>query len=1364
MKDLSVLDELIVGRVEPHIYAFTTNTVPNYLKIGDTYRPVAVRLHEWEQVYPMLVKEYENTAKVTDNIYFRDYSVHQFIETDKGKSRLLPSDLKAGIYYSNEFFKEATVTDVSDAISDIIADYNSKSGRYKFYNSDTQLPTVEKYSSTGIWNPRPNQKATIEAFKNAVDNGRTHLLMYAVMRFGKSFTSMCCAQTIDAKLVVVVSAKADVKDEWRKTVQSAENFRNSYEFFSSEDLARNNTIIIDTLDNTKNPKGVVVFLTLQDLQGNGIKEKHKQIFGRQIDLLIVDETHFGARSEKYGAVLQSVKGGKEKLSDEEKITVEDIIDKTKELNVRITLHLSGTPYRILMSDEFDKKKDIIAFYQFTDIVQDQEKWDNEHFIKIENGEINPNTKKVYQEWDNPYYGFPKMIRFAFVPNESTRKKMIELRNNGISDAFSILFKTKSVSKKSDGSHKIFENEQEILDLFSVIDGSKDDSEVFGFLDYERIKNGQMCRHIVCVLPYCASCDALETLIKKNKTMFRNLGDYEIINISGLDNQHQYKTPKEIKNAIQKCESENKKTITLTVNRMLTGSTVPEWDTMIYLKDTTSPQEYDQAVFRLQNQYIKTFTDENGEEIKYNMKPQTLLIDFDPHRVFVIQEQKAQIYNVNTDAAGNSKLSDRLREELRISPIVTLNANKVQQVTERDILQHISEYSKNRGVAEETNDIPVDLSLMKFDEIRVVIERENELGSKAGFSIDAVDGEEQNLDTPNVTENHQSNSDDTENDSDNENSEITKTHIDADNNSKDVVKQFRLFYARILFFAFLIKDKVISLSEIIEYIDKPNNARIAKNLKLNKLILESILAHTDKFILSKLDYKIQNLNRLSHDESITPVERASVAVQKFGKLGESEVITPSHICEDMLSMISNGDLKSAISDNKKIIDIAGKAGEFALAICKKFFELGYDIDSIRDNIYTIPTSDIAYEFTRMVYESLGLNTDNIAARFTSYSLLKIKTENFNIDYNKIKAVLTQNKDFSKITMDDSIEEGKSMINFGAVVGNPPYQEEGKNNGRKPPIYNYFMDISYSISDLAVLITPARFLFNAGQTAKKWNKKMLNDEYISVTRYVPKAAEVFKDTEIKGGIAITIRNRNHKSGKIGVFTAYSELNSILQKIESNENEHLESIIASQGVYRFSDKLFADYPETSTLSGAGTGAKIVSKIVELMPSVFIDSKISGQKCVKLLAKLKSGRVTKYIRRDYLQDNPYIDTYNVMIPESNGDGAFETISTPVIAHPEEGSTDTFISIGTFSSLQEAERALKYIKTKFARALLGVKKVTQHNPKATWEYVPLQDFSNNSDINWDCSISMIDEQLYEKYGLNKKEISFIESKVKPME
>ncbi len=488
MKDTTLLDKLIIGRVEPHIYAFTTNTIPNYLKVGDTYRPVAVRLQEWREYFPDLQKEYDRIAKVSDEIYFRDFAVHLFLEQEKHRSRLLPTDLAQGIHYSREFFKEATAQDVSEAVEDIQQSFTENDNRYQFYNVATSLPETHTYRRTETYPPRPNQEKTILQFKAAIDSGRTNLLMYAVMRFGKSFTSMCCALEMNANIVVVVSAKADVKEEWKKTVQSHVKFID-YDFLTGDQLLANENTIKEKLEAGRK---VVVFLTLQDLQGETIKDKHREIFGRDIDLLIIDETHFGARAEKYGRVLRTA--GKQHSRDtDDFVEAADAEEQMKFLSARIKLHLSGTPYRILMGSEFSKE-DIIAFYQFTDIVKDQEAWIRENNEKDEPKE----------EWENPYFGFPQMIRFAFDPNESSRRRLKELRENGVSYAFSALLKPKSIRKADDGSHTQFVFEQEILDFLSVIDGSKDDDSLLGFLDYEKIKTGNMCRHIVCVLPYCAS--------------------------------------------------------------------------------------------------------------------------------------------------------------------------------------------------------------------------------------------------------------------------------------------------------------------------------------------------------------------------------------------------------------------------------------------------------------------------------------------------------------------------------------------------------------------------------------------------------------------------------------------------------------------------------------------------------------------------------------------------------------------------------------------------------------------------------------------------------------------------------------------
>ncbi|WP_260340593.1 hypothetical protein [Lacticaseibacillus paracasei] len=136
------------------------------------------------------------------------------------------------------------------------------------------------------------------------------------------------------------------------------------------------------------------------------------------------------------------------------------------------------------------------------------------------------------------------------------------------------------------------------------------------------------------------------------------------------------------------------------------------------------------------------------------------------------------------------------------------------------------------------------------------------------------------------------------------------------------------------------------------------------------------------------------------------------------------------------------------------------------------------------------------------------------------------------------------------------------------------------------------------------------------------------------------------------------------------------------------------------------------------------------------------------------------KWIKRAYLKNHPNLDKYKVIVPHSNGSGALgEVVSTPLV-----GTTQTFMTFGQFDNRSEAEAALKYVKTKFARAMLGVLKVTQHNPISVWAKVPLQNFTSESDIDWMTSVGNIDNQLFSKYGLDQQEIAFIEEKVQGME
>lgn len=1339
MEDIKILDKLIVGRVEPHIYAFTTNTFPNYLKVGDTYRPVNLRLKEWKEIYPDLEKKYETKAMVDENTYFRDYSIHQYFETEKNKERINPQDYNDEIYVSNEFFKDTYVIDVEEAIDDIKNSFENNLMKYKYYDANTSLRTIEEYASTGYWNLRPNQAEVVENFKNAIKDGRNNLLMYAVMRFGKSFTAMSCALEMKAKIVVIVSAKVDVQEEWKKTIESADNF-SDYKFITGYELNDPN-IIEKTISDGKN---IAIFLTLQDLQGPNIKARHKKMFSEKIDLLLIDETHFGARAEKYGQVLRNYPKDVIEKREDSFIDIEEAQEQLKVLNSKVKIHLSGTPYRILMGSEF-KKEDIIAFCQFTDIVNAQKEWD-EYFL----------NKEDVNEWDNPYYGFPQMIRFAFNPSKKIREKMEELTKYGISFAFSELLRPLSINKTNDNQHKKFKYEDEVLELFEVIDGSKQDDEILGFLDYDKIKSGKMCRHIVIVLPFCASCDALEEMIKNNLSKFKNLSEYEIINISGVDDSNSYKKVVDIKNKIKQCEKDNIKTITLTVNRMLTGSTVEEWDTMIYLKDTSSPQEYDQAIFRLQNQYVKNYLSEDGDEIKLNKKPQTILVDFAPNRMFIMQEKKSLIYNVNVEKSGNSKLQERLENELKISPIITVNKNKIHQINAVDIMREVSNYSNSRGVIEEANDIPVDFNLMSIDEIKNIILSQPEIGTKDGLKIFNSDDEDDNQFEELTLE---INDEQLDNNINNQNNDI---HSSTNSERETIAKKFKTYYIRLLFYSFLTNDMVNSLDDILKNVSSENNKRIIKNLGLNPRILKLISDNIDPFIVSQLDYKIQHINTLSNDKTLSKIDRALVAVNKFEKISESEIITPQAMCESMVNVIPIEDLVNDIKNGKKIIDIASKQAEFSLAFYKKLKNI-VDDNILKDALYSIPTSSIAYEFTRKIYELLDLNVSNIANNFNSYKLLNV-IKNNQVDYVTICDYLNQDKEFKDIELENNLlyKEGNGNMKFSVVVGNPPYQE-----GRKS-IFQHFQLISDKLKpNCSVLIYPGkRWIHKSGKGMENFGRDLINDENLAKLIYYPNSRDIFDCVDVTDGISIVYKNYNKKFDKLN----YTYINGNKDNISTEYERPGDKLIALCPLDENIVNKIVSFKETENLDFISNSVSeqkffgVESNFVELNSSkvkLYTDNYKLKEHEIKLLTNDKAGSQGRskwfVVNENLIEKNKEaIHKWKVVVSSAHPGGQDGRDNQLEVLDNKSVFGRARVSLKLFDTEKEAINFYNFFNSKIIKFSLLL---TDENLGSFG--MQTLDIVNYSDDNKYIDFSKnIDEQLCSLLKLTEEEMKYISDKL----
>ena len=193
--------------------------------------------------------------------------------------------------------------------------------------------------------------------------------------------------------------------------------------------------------------------------------------------------------------------------------------------------------------------------------------------------------------------------------------------------------------------------------------------------------------------------------------------------------------------------------------------------------------------------------------------------------------------------------------------------------------------------------------------------------------------------------------------------------------------------------------------------------------------------------------------------------------------------------------------------------------------------------------------------------------------------------------------------------------------------------------------------------------------------------------------------------------------------------------------------------------------DHPEAIRQLSKGHAYDMATNIFDRIPQVFSNTlPEDGYDYIQILGRENNERTYKYIRRDYVNNVKNLDKHKIFLSKANGTGTFgETLSSLILANPGIGATETFLGVGFFDTAKEATACLKYVKTKFTRTLLGILKTTQDITPEKWKYVPLQDFTASSDIDWSQSVADIDRQLYAKYGLDEKEIDFIESHVKEM-
>ena len=336
-------------------------------------------------------------------------------------------------------------------------------------------------------------------------------------------------------------------------------------------------------------------------------------------------------------------------------------------------------------------------------------------------------------------------------------------------------------------------------------------------------------------------------------------------------------------------------------------------------------------------------------------------------------------------------------------------------------------------------------------------------------------------------------------------------------------------------------------------------------------------------------------------------------------------------------------------------------------------------------------------------------------------------------------------------------GKKLFDY--VIGNPPYQEDKADVGRQAkPVYNIFWDEVKKIDpDGICLITPSRW-FAGGIGLDSFRNEMMSEHHLKAMVDYPNAKEVFPNTSISGGVNYFVWNKNYNGD--------CDFTSVLK---GNKNSMTRDLSEFPVVVRYNDAV-----------------KIIRKIQKLHEDT-MDSIISAISPYGLATnvrgivnpdsahsiKIYSSKGASYISKDIINKGlDSIDTYRVMISqtsaehagEPSSDGKFKVLTKSIqVMEPGEVCTHSYIFAGPFNTLEEARNVTGCLQTKFVRFLLLQALTSIHISKSTFVFVPIQDFTHSSDIDWSKSVHEIDLQLYRKYGLDEDEINFIETHVKEM-
>ncbi len=1163
---------------------------------------------------------------------------------------------------------------------------------------------------------RPEQREAIEKTKKQFKKGN-QMLWNAKMRFGKTLSALQVVKDMDFCRTLILTHRPVVDSGWFEDFGKIFYDRTDFAYGS-----KNNGDSHTSLE-TRAKQGkckYVYFASMQDLRGSelvgGNFDKNNNVFATPWECIIVDEAHEGTQTDLGKAVMQELTKADTKI-----------------------LRLSGTPFNLL--DDFKENE----IYTWDYVMEQRAKasWDELHF-----GD------------PNPYASLPTMNIYTY--------DLGRLLNEFIDE--DVAFNFREFFRVSDSG--TFIHAKDVLAFLNLL--TKEDEESCYPFANEAYRN--IFRHTLWMLPGVKEAKAMSAMLQSHP-VFRH---FKVVNVAGDGDEDE--ESKEALVAVEEAigkDPDATRTITLSCGRLTTGVSVKAWTGVFMLSGSynTAASSYMQTIFRVQT----------PATINGRVKELCYVFDFAPDRTLKVIAETAKI----SAKAGKTSSDDRkvMGEFLNFCPIISIEGSKMNQFDVPRMLEQLKKVYVERVVRNGFEDKGLyndelmklnDLELREFDELKKIIGQTKAMPKTNQVDINnqgLTDEQYEELESLEKKSKKKGKSKQPLTEEEKQRLEELKKKRENREAAISILRGISIRMPLLIYGAELSNEsEEITIDNFASLID-PQSWEEFMPKGVTKQKFETIKKYYDPEIFCAAGKRIRAMARAADKLSVEErIERITDIFSTFRNPDKETVLTPWRVVnmhlgdclggynffepsyETTLSeprFIGRGEVTTDVfSDDSRILEINSKSGLYPLYMAYSIYRTRvknslFSPTSIEEeqriwdkvvaeNIFVICKTPMAKSITKRTL--IGFRKAKVNTRYFEdlINQIKNKPENF-------VAKVAKGSSYWKAIDNDNMK-------FNAIVGNPPYQVmDGGAGVSAKPVYNLFVEIAKLIKPQYIsMIMPSRW-FAGGKGLDTFRANMLSDHRVSHIYDYVNAKDCFPTASIGGGVNYILWNEHYK-GNCNITTI----------------QGMQRDTESRPLNQFS--VFIRYNAAIHVLNKCKSETTFASIVNTRNPFGLSSNIRGEKTGDLRL-ISSAGISWLSKTAVPSTNPLLTKYKILMSkvtaehagEPDKNGLFKIISRTEIVGPYDVCTDSYLIIGASDNKLIVENEFKYIQTRFARFLLMLSVSSINLSSDKFQFIPMQDFTTDSDIDWSKSVANIDKQLYAKYKLTDNEISFIESMIKPM-